>query len=98
MVNGQGQLVSNLPLNQQPEYIPLARGSIFYTRDGSGNFAAQPADVLETPKGQAYYSYYASLNIHNGQPLPSPYAAVAYHQIHIDPLTGRARVESPRLQ
>lgn len=39
-----GRLVS-----QQDEAIPLARGSIFYARDGNGHYLQQVADVLETP-------------------------------------------------
>jgi prepilin-type N-terminal cleavage/methylation domain-containing protein len=97
MVNGEGQLVSSLAPNQQPEYIPLARGSIFYARDANGNFAAQPADVLETPVGDAYYHSYNTPQMHNGQPLLTE-TNKAYNQIHIDPLTGRVRVESPRIQ
>ncbi len=98
MVNGQGQLVSGLAPNQQPEYIPLARGSIFYARDADGNLAAQPADVLETPVGDAYYRSFNTPQIHNGQPLPNSDTNKVYNQIHIDPLTGRGRVESPRIQ
>jgi prepilin-type N-terminal cleavage/methylation domain-containing protein len=54
------------------EYIPLARGSIFYARDANGAFAPQPASVQESPPGN-------SISISN--------------VIHIDWLTGRAKVE-----
>ncbi|MDB6067819.1 MAG: hypothetical protein JWR26_4027 [Pedosphaera sp.] len=56
----------------QDEYIPLARGSIFYALNPNGTFAPQPASVQESPPGN-------SISISN--------------VIHIDWLTGRAKVE-----
>jgi prepilin-type N-terminal cleavage/methylation domain-containing protein len=54
----QGQLVPFQPplLNgrtQDDEVIALARGSIFYEQDVDGNYLQQPADVVETPPGNA---------------------------------------------
>jgi prepilin-type N-terminal cleavage/methylation domain-containing protein len=65
-------------ISQRDEYIPLARGSIFYARDAStGKFSKQPADIQESPLGN-------SINNSN--------------VVHIDWLTGRARVERQEIQ
>jgi len=41
-------------VTQRDEYIPLARGSIFYQRDPvTGNYVNQPADVQENPPGNS---------------------------------------------
>jgi hypothetical protein len=66
------------------ETIPLTHGSIFYARDQYGHFINQPADVQERPITNTVYS-------------PN-YTNNSYNQIHIDWLTGRARVEKPELQ
>ncbi|HWY76432.1 MAG TPA: hypothetical protein VN281_12480 [Verrucomicrobiae bacterium] len=66
------------------ETIPLTHGSIFYARDANGHFINQPPDVQERPATNTVYS----LNYTNN----------SYNQIHIDWLTGRARVEKPELQ
>jgi hypothetical protein len=73
-----------------PEFIPLAHGSIFYTPDGSGNLVA---DVLETPRGNAYFKSYNSFEAQNNMQLQAPEGDVDYDQIYIDPFTGRARLE-----
>ena len=77
--NYLGQLVSG-----QDEYLPIAHGSIFYGRDPTGAFAAQPADVAELPAGNTIYS-------------PN-YPNNNYNQIHIEWLTGRAHVEKLEVQ
>jgi prepilin-type N-terminal cleavage/methylation domain-containing protein len=46
--NYLGQLVNGID-----EAIPLARGSIFYLRDGNGNFIQGDPDVKETPPGNS---------------------------------------------
>ena len=82
-------------LDGQDQYIPLARGSIFYTGDGSGGVTA---DIIETPPGNAYYVNYASVNAQNNQVLPGSEAPVVYNQIYIDPLTGRPRIQHQEVQ
>jgi len=67
----------------QDETIPLTHGSIFYARDANGHFINQPPDVQERPATNTVYSP----NYNNN----------SYNQIHIDWLTGRARVEKPEL-
>jgi prepilin-type N-terminal cleavage/methylation domain-containing protein len=64
-------------LSGRDEYIPLARGSIFYQRDAAGNFINAAADVQESPP-------FNSVNNSN--------------VVHIDWLTGRARIERPEIQ
>jgi prepilin-type N-terminal cleavage/methylation domain-containing protein len=65
------------PVPPIDEYIPLARGSIFYPRDSAGNFTNAPADVQENPLNN-------SVNNSN--------------VIHIEWLTGRAKVERQEVQ
>ena len=74
----------NPPTTPQDIFIPLAQGSIFYARDANGAPSNQPADVRENPSGNTLYD-------------PS-YPNNNYNQIHIDWLTGRARVEKPQIQ
>ncbi len=105
--NYQGQLVQreangqDVPVVQfganQYEYIPVARGSIFYNRnpDGSVDLTTSP-DIQESPVGNAYYSSYT--NGYTGQPMTGSDAGKVYNQIHIDPLTGRPRAETLQLQ
>ncbi len=65
-------------VTQRDEYIPLARGSIFYPRDPvTGNYINQPADVQENPLNNSV----TSSNV-----------------VHIEWLTGRARVERQEVQ
>ncbi|HZQ47489.1 MAG TPA: prepilin-type N-terminal cleavage/methylation domain-containing protein [Verrucomicrobiae bacterium] len=94
-VNGQ-----DLPVlaggGRYEQYFPLARGSIFYTRDANGNLTTDPPDVQENPPGNAYYTYYT--NGYTGQPLPGADAGKVYNQIHVDPLTGRPHVETLQVQ
>jgi prepilin-type N-terminal cleavage/methylation domain-containing protein len=79
------------------EYIPLARGSLMYSLDGNGNVIPSSPDIQETPVGNAYYTYYT--NAFNGLPFTNaPDAGKVYNQIHIDPLTGRPRVETLLVQ
>lgn len=59
------------------EYIPIARGSIFYARDAAGKLRIAPPDIVETPAGDSTNNF---------------------NLIHIDGLTGRARVEQPELR
>jgi prepilin-type N-terminal cleavage/methylation domain-containing protein len=47
----QGRLITG-----RDEIIPLARGSIFYARNASGQFIAQAADPQETPPGNSINS------------------------------------------
>jgi prepilin-type N-terminal cleavage/methylation domain-containing protein len=63
----QGKLVSGVD-----EYIPLARGSVSYTRNAHKSAAQSPPTVAESPAGN-------STN--------------AFSLVHIDWLTGRARLE-----
>jgi type II secretory pathway pseudopilin PulG len=88
-----GQLVS-----RQDEYIPLARGSIFFDRDATGTILPNAADARETVAGEAYYVSYKSINASTNGVLPPPDNKKAYNQIHIDWLTGRARVERQTIQ
>ena len=44
----QGRLISG-----RDEIIPLARGSVFPMRDAAGQFVPGPAEVVETPPGNA---------------------------------------------
>jgi prepilin-type N-terminal cleavage/methylation domain-containing protein len=104
--NYQGQLVErvggqDLPVIQlgggQYEYIPLARGSIFYNRNADGTVdIGTPPDIQENPPGNAYYA--AFTNAYTGQPLTGPDAGKFYNQIHIDPLTGRPHAETLLVQ
>ena len=55
--NSAGQLL--WPSN---EFIPLARGSIFYARDTNGALSRANADVIETPPGN-YTSNFNVINI-----------------------------------
>jgi hypothetical protein len=65
-------------VTQRDEYIPLARGSIFYSRDPvTGNYVNQPADVQENPLNNS---------------------VVSSNVIHIEWLTGRAKVERQEVQ
>jgi prepilin-type N-terminal cleavage/methylation domain-containing protein len=50
--NSHGQLASGTD-----EFVPLARGSIFYTRDVSNNLTFAKADLVETPLGNATNHY-----------------------------------------
>ena len=81
---------------EQAEYIPLVRGSIFYTRNGDGTLTGDTPDVQEAPTGNAYYSTFT--NASTGQPLTGPDAGKVYNQIHVDPLTGRPHVETLQVQ
>jgi type II secretory pathway pseudopilin PulG len=86
---------ANLNNPQAPNYelyIPLVRGSIFY----SG--FPPVADIVETPTGNAYYTNYSSYQAQNNQPFTTGAVGAAYNQIFIDPLTGRARAEHPEIQ
>jgi prepilin-type N-terminal cleavage/methylation domain-containing protein len=85
--NYQGQLTDGLlPANPvSDEIIPLARGSVLYARDAAGNFLNQPADLLETPP-------------HNSENYQPVITNSLYNAIHIDWLTGRARVELQTVQ
>jgi prepilin-type N-terminal cleavage/methylation domain-containing protein len=47
--NAQGQLTS-----ERDEIIPLARGSIFYPKNASGQYTTAPADVQLTPPNQEF--------------------------------------------
>ncbi len=94
-MNGQDVPVIQTGGNQY-EYIPLARGSLFYTIDGSGSVIPTAPDIQENPVGNAYYTYYT--NGYTGQSLPGADAGKVYNQIHIDPLTGRPRVETLLVQ
>ena len=53
--DSRGRVVSepepNKPGIYQDAVIPLTRASIFYARDGGGNFTAAAADMQETPPG-----------------------------------------------
>ena len=80
----------------QFEYISLARGSIFYTRNGDGTVTMDPPDVQETPKGNAYYTNFPTA--YTGQPFTGVDAGKVYNQIHVDPLTGRPHVETLQVQ
>ncbi|MDB6109483.1 MAG: hypothetical protein JWR69_1233 [Pedosphaera sp.] len=89
-----GRLVTNSPSGQdvllgRDEYIPLAHGSIFYARDAKGVLINQPADVQEKPEGNTIY------NVNQHAPY---YPNNSYNQLHIDWLTGRARVEKLEIQ
>jgi len=75
----RGQLTSG-----RDEYIPLARGSVFYPRGQNGVYAAAKANALERPAHETLYD--------------PTYPNNAYNQVHIDWLTGRARVEKPEIQ
>lgn len=68
---------------EKDEVLPLARGSIFYTRAANGHIM-QPfiADVQENPPGNSRKS---NTNI-------------MWNHVHIDWLTGRARVERTEIQ
>lgn len=56
--NAQGQLVS-----QRDELIPLARGSVFFPRDGRGNYTRGQADVQLTPPGSTTNNFqYVRIN------------------------------------
>ncbi len=75
----RGQLVSG-----RDEYIPLARGSVYFPRIKNGPYVAARADARENPAGETFYD--------------AGYPFNGYNQIHIDWLTGHARVEKPELQ
>ncbi|MEO6035004.1 MAG: prepilin-type N-terminal cleavage/methylation domain-containing protein [Verrucomicrobiota bacterium] len=57
--NSQGQLISEKNLSGESEgaTIPLAKGSIFYARDGAGNLVLGPADLIETPPGNSLNNF-----------------------------------------
>lgn len=59
------------------EYIPVAQGSIFFTRDQNGGLIWDKADIQENPPGNSL---------------------VNYNLIHIDALTGRAKIEQVELK
>ncbi len=71
-------------VSQRDETIPLVHGSIFYARAANGDFINQPPDVLEKPGTNTVYS--------------ANYPSNSFNQIHIDWLTGRARVEKLEIQ
>ncbi|MBC8003192.1 MAG: hypothetical protein H7X97_11460 [Opitutaceae bacterium] len=50
--DSRGQLIG-----QVDEVIPLTRGSIFYARDGNGNFTFDVPDVQEVPPGNTVSNY-----------------------------------------
>ena len=72
-------------LSGRDEYIPLAPGSVAYPRGKDGNYlAGTTVSVLERPAGNTMYD-------------PS-YPNNAFNQVHIDWLTGRARVEKAEIR
>jgi prepilin-type N-terminal cleavage/methylation domain-containing protein len=71
-------------VSRQDEYIPLAHGSVLIQQNPDGSLASLPADVEELPAGNTLYS--------------PTYPNNSYNQVHINWLTGRARVEIPPLQ
>jgi type II secretory pathway pseudopilin PulG len=71
-------------VSQKDEYIPLAHGSVLIQQNPDGSLASVPADAEELPAGNTLYS--------------PTYTNNAYNQVHINWLTGRARVEIPPLQ
>jgi len=96
--DGFGHAVSTLASAATSEYISLARGSIFYAKDANGGLTAAPADVLEVNPGYAYYTNYTYCQYGTNLPAPDNQNVFKpYNQIHIDPLTGRARLETLRI-
>jgi prepilin-type N-terminal cleavage/methylation domain-containing protein len=69
-------------VSQKDEYIPLAHGSVLIQLNPDGSLASVPADAEELPPGNTIYA-----GTNN-----------SYNQVHINWLTGRARVEIPPLQ
>ncbi len=74
----RGQLLSG-----HDEYLPLARGSVYYPRIKNGPYLPAKADPRENPAHETFYD--------------PTYPTNGYNQVHIDWLTGNARVEKPEL-